>query len=184
VLGVGAVDEAGVRLSGSQIGPHVDLVAPGGGALAATRAGGHQYWQGTSFAAPFVAATAALVRSAWPRLNAAEVAARILATATPAPGGRGSAAYGAGLVNPFRAVTDGLDSSALAVVPPLRVSTPPPAPPSLPALRILGIAVAVVAVLPLMALVAIRGRRAGWRVRRAAAPLDRPAAVDLPDRLF
>jgi type VII secretion-associated serine protease mycosin len=184
VLGVGAVDEAGVRLPGSQIGPHVDLVAPGGEVLAATRAGGHQYWQGTSFAAPFVAATAALVRSAWPRLSAAEVAARILATATPAPGGRNSAAYGAGLVNPYRAVTDDLSSSAPAVVPPLRVSAPPPAPPPLPAMRILGIAVAVVATLLLIALVATRGRRAGWQVRRAPAPMDRPAAVEVPDRLF
>jgi membrane-anchored mycosin MYCP len=184
VLGVGAVDEAGLRLPGSQLGPHVDLVAPGGGVLAATRAGGHQLWQGTSFAAPFVAATAALVRSAWPRLTAAEVAARILATATPAPGGRDSAAYGAGLVNPYRAVTDGLDPAEPAVIAPLRVPAPTPSPPPLPAMRILGSAVALVAVLLLSALVGTRGRRAGWQVRRAPAPADRAAPAEVPERLF
>ena len=89
-----------------------------------------------------MAATAALVRSAWPQLTAAEVAARILATATPAPGGRDSAAYGAGLVNPYRAVTDGLDSAEPAVIAPLRVPAPTLSPPPLPAMRILGGAVA------------------------------------------
>jgi subtilisin family serine protease len=131
-----------------------------------------------------VAATAALVRSAWPRLTAAEVAARILATATPAPGGRDSAAYGAGLVNPYRAVTDGLDPARPAVVPPLRVPEPAPVPPPFPAVRILASAVAVVAVLLLIALIGARGRRTGWQVRRTPAPADRPATVDVPERLF
>jgi type VII secretion-associated serine protease mycosin len=168
VLGVGAVDESGVRLPGSQIGPHVDLVAPGGGVLAATRAGGHQYWQGTSFAAPFVSATAALVRAAWPGLTADQVAARIRATATPAPGGPDSAAYGAGLVNPYRAVTDGLVDTEPAVPPPLRREPAPAAPEPLPALRILGAAVGVAALALLGAAMLGRGRRGRWQARRAA----------------
>ncbi|MFD1152741.1 S8 family serine peptidase, partial [Saccharothrix hoggarensis] len=55
VLGVGAIDIAGDRVAGSQVGDYVDLVAPGAAVAGATRAGGHAYWQGTSFAAPFVA---------------------------------------------------------------------------------------------------------------------------------
>ena len=165
VLGVGAVDENGQRLPASQIGPQVDLVAPGARVLAATRAGGHQYWQGTSFAAPFVAATAALVRSAWPKLTAAQVAERILATATPAPGGKGSREYGAGLVNPYRAVTDGLTSAAPAAVPPLVAPVPAAPRERAPVVPIMGGAVALSLTLLLASWTARRARPIG-RARR------------------
>lgn len=124
VLGVGAVDIAGARLAGSQTGPYVDLVAPGGSVLGATRRGGQTYVSGTSFATPFVSATAALVRSAWPRLTAAQVAQRLIATATPARGGRDSQEYGAGIVNPFRAVTEGLSGAPARPAP--RMTQPAP----------------------------------------------------------
>ena len=179
VLGVGAVGPGGQRLPASQIGPHVDLVAPGGEVTAATRTAGHQSWQGTSFAAPFVAATAALVRSAWPELTARQVADRLIATATPAPGG--GAAYGAGLVNPYRAVTDGLVGSTPAAVPPLRPDPPQLDRPSLPALRILGLAVLTALLLAAFTALA-RHRR--WQPRRAVPAPDRPATTDVPERLF
>jgi membrane-anchored mycosin MYCP len=56
---------------------------------------------GTSFAAAFVSGVAALVRSAHPRLTAAQVEARIEATA----GGAAGPGTGHGLVDPVRAVT-------------------------------------------------------------------------------
>ncbi|MGW1341463.1 type VII secretion-associated serine protease mycosin [Kribbella sp. NPDC002412] len=124
VLGVGAIDMAGARITGSQAGPYVDLVAPGDGVLAATRRTGHMYVSGTSFAAPFVAATAALVRSAWPKLTAPQVMQRLMATATPARGGTGSAEYGAGIVDPYRAVTEGTIATPAKTLPQLKV--PPP----------------------------------------------------------
>ena len=108
VLGVGSIDIAGKRSNNSQVGSYVDLTAPGEGVLGTTRVSGHAYFDGTSFATPFVSATAALVRSAWPSLDAEEVAERLRATATPAPGGSGSQAYGAGVVDPYRAVTEDL----------------------------------------------------------------------------
>jgi membrane-anchored mycosin MYCP len=108
VIGVGAIDNTGARLNASQVGPYVDLVAPGASVLTTTRVAGHAYQDGTSFAAPFVAGTAALVRAAWPKLTAAQVAQRLMATATSARGGRGSLEYGAGIVDPYRAVTEGL----------------------------------------------------------------------------
>jgi membrane-anchored mycosin MYCP len=119
VLGVGSLTIGGERAGGSQTGPYVDIMAPGEDVLAATRAGGHDYWAGTSFASPFVAGVAALVRSAWPKLTAPEVAERILATADPAPGGRDSAAYGAGIVDPYRAVTEDLSDAGPLMVPPV-----------------------------------------------------------------
>jgi membrane-anchored mycosin MYCP len=123
VIGVGAIDNTGARVQSSQTGPYVDLVAPGASVLTTTRVGGHAYQDGTSFAAPFVAGTAALVRAAWPKLTAAQVAQRLVATSTAARGGRGSAEYGAGIVDPYRAVTEGLAGAgrnlpAMAVPPP------------------------------------------------------------------
>lgn len=123
VLGVGAIDIAGAKTSGSQVGPYVDLVAPGDGVLAGTRHSGHMYVNGTSFAAPFVSATAALVRAAWPKLTAAQVVQRLQATATPARGGAGSPEYGAGIVDPYRAVTEGLSGSGRTV--PAATMAPP-----------------------------------------------------------
>ncbi|RKR91902.1 type VII secretion-associated serine protease mycosin [Micromonospora pisi] len=193
VLGVGAVDQTGTRLPSSQIGPHVDLVAPGGAVLGATRAGGHQYWQGTSFAAPFVSATAALVRAAWPTLTADQVAERILATATPAPGGRGSPAYGAGLVNPYRAVTDGLVTAPPAGLAALTLTAEDPErartaarweATARTARWSLGAAGGAVALGLIAALLLGRGRRARWRARPARPLPEQPTPAEPPDQVF
>jgi type VII secretion-associated serine protease mycosin len=125
VIGVGAITIDTTRLAASQVGNYVDLVAPGGGVLAATRQHGYVFWDGTSFATPFVSATAALVRAAYPQLNAAQVQQRLLATADPAAGGPVSPAYGHGVVDPYRAVTEGLDGANPAARPvALRTPTP------------------------------------------------------------
>ncbi|MEV4811102.1 type VII secretion-associated serine protease mycosin [Micromonospora avicenniae] len=102
VLGVGAIGADGSRAPFSQTGPYVDLVAPGSDVLTAAPGRGHHRAEGTSYAAPFVAATAALLREYRPRLSAAQVAERIVASADPAPDG----GYGAGVLNPYRAVTE------------------------------------------------------------------------------
>ncbi|MEJ3746503.1 type VII secretion-associated serine protease mycosin [Actinomycetes bacterium KLBMP 9797] len=126
VLGVGAIDIAGARSNGSQVGNYVDLVAPGAGVLGATRVAGHAYFTGTSFATAFVSGTAALVRAAWPSLDARQTAQRLLATATPARGGPGSMAYGAGVVDPYRAVAEGMGGERRALPDAVR-PTPDPA---------------------------------------------------------
>lgn len=191
VLGVGAIDNAGQRLQDSGIGPQVDIVAPGGGVTAAARVGGHDVVNGTSFAAPFVSATAALVRAAWPKLSAPEVAARILATATPAPGGAGGAAYGVGVVNPYRAVTDGLSAAKPLPQPEIAPVREDPerqrvaawwAGTTLRARLSAGGAAAVTLLGFLAAVVLSRGRRARWLVRRT-----RPGAVagdELPEQIY
>ncbi|MBQ0902637.1 type VII secretion-associated serine protease mycosin [Micromonospora sp. U21] len=104
VLGVGAIGADGGRAAFSQTGPYVDLVAPGSEVLTAAPGQGHHRVEGTSYAAPFVAATAALLRQYRPELTAAQVAERIVATTDPAPGAGGG--YGAGVLNPYRAVTE------------------------------------------------------------------------------
>jgi subtilisin family serine protease len=125
VLGVGAVDETGTRLPTSQVGAYVDLTAPGAGVLAAARGQGLASYDGTSFAVPFVAATAALVWQYHPTLSADQVISRILGTVDPAPGGAGPAdGYGRGILNPYRAVTEQLTPAGVAVPPAAHLAPP------------------------------------------------------------
>ncbi|KFZ80401.1 peptidase S8 [Amycolatopsis sp. MJM2582] len=193
VLGVGAVDIDGARMNASQIGPYVGIMAPGAKVLATTRVAGHAYVDGTSFAAPFVSATAALVRSAWPDLSAAQVVERLKATASPARGGRASAAYGAGLADPYRAVTDGLDPEKPAALPAYapgpvdqaaldraeRLRETGAAAKWLTAAAIAGIVVAALGVA-----LGLRGRRRRWRPGRAAPLPAEPPAVEPPEQMF
>ncbi|XVV02626.1 type VII secretion-associated serine protease mycosin [Actinosynnema sp. CA-248983] len=193
VVGVGAVDIDGARFTGSQVGAYVDLVAPGSQVVATTRVDGHSYVDGTSFAVPFVSATAALVRSAHPTLTAAQVAQRLLATANPARGGQHSRAYGTGLVDPYRAVTDSVDPDRPAALPPHV-----PEPPDQAALAQAawlhttgttakwGAATAMGAVVLVILLTAIRrrARRHHWRPTWAAPLPSRPAVVEPPEQTF
>ena len=114
VLGVAAVDPGSSAAPFSTTGPMVDLAAPGEGVLSTVpRALDERRYakhSGTSMSSPYVAAAAALVRSAEPGLSAAEVAARLVGTAQDlGPSGRDDAT-GAGLIDPARAV--GLEAQA------------------------------------------------------------------------
>ena len=173
VLGVGAVGPSGVRMPGSQVGSYVDLVAPGRQVTAAARVRGHDVYEGTSFATPFVAATAVLIRQQSPGLRAPDVVRRVVATVDPAPGGRYSGEYGYGVLNPYRAVTERLAHGPPPVaVPPLAPAGHDPAVAAASAhraaqgRRALGIAAgtAVLAALVLFAALALpRGVRRRWR---------------------
>lgn len=193
VLGVGSIDIAGLRSGNSQIGPYVDLVAPGEAVLAATRVAGHDYWQGTSFATPFVSGVAALVRSAWPKLTASQVAERLVATAAPAPGGATSPEYGAGILDPYRAVTEGLSDANPAALP--AVVTPPPdlaqerniawwQDMSAGAKLVAGGVVLAIGLAALLAVVLPRGRRRRWAPARATALPAAPPRDEPPEEVF
>ena len=106
VIGVGAVTADGRLAQYSQPGTHVDIAAFGDGVTVLSPAAGHRTVQGTSFAAPFVSATAALLRERFPRAGAAEITDRLLRSADPAPGGTRSPEYGVGLLNPYRALSE------------------------------------------------------------------------------
>ena len=111
VLAVGSIGADGHVAATSQSGPFVSLVAPGENVLSLGTGGpGHVLDSGTSFAAPFVSGVAALVRSAYPGLSAAQVKNRLEQTADhpalPLP----DAAYGWGVVDPYRALTELLPS--------------------------------------------------------------------------
>ncbi|MDI1465070.1 type VII secretion-associated serine protease mycosin [Catellatospora sp. KI3] len=122
VLAVTAVSP-GVQHSlwqGSLTGEQAVLAAPGTD-LVGARPGGYWRVQGTSFAAPLVSATAALVRSRFPHMSAADVVERLTATAQDlgAPGRDDQ--YGFGLVDPVAALTADVapvESNRLDSVPP------------------------------------------------------------------
>lgn len=119
VLSVAAIDQTGGVAQFSMSGPWVSVAAPGTDitsldpspgtdALAnqVVEDGKQQAIQGTSFAAPYVAGLAALVRAQFPNLNAYEVMHRIEATAQHpgAPGGRDNY-IGYGVIDPVAALT-------------------------------------------------------------------------------
>jgi hypothetical protein len=105
VLAVGAAGPGGALASFSDRRTPVSVTAPGVNVTSAYP-GAFPYsydpaQNGTSFAAAFVSGVAALVRAAYPRLNAGQVVARIEVTAHGAAG----PGTGHGLVDPVRAVT-------------------------------------------------------------------------------
>lgn len=106
VLAVGAVDAAGEPMEQSNQGSWVDLAAYGESEIVPASGGsGYQQVSGTSFAAPQVAGAAALVRGRFPGLTAEETADRLTASAAPVGVGRADPRTGAGLVDPFAALT-------------------------------------------------------------------------------
>ncbi|GAB2886078.1 hypothetical protein GCM10022245_21800 [Streptomyces mayteni] len=105
VLAVGSVDDDGQPMDSSNPGEWVDLVGYGGEmAVVAPGGSGYRTEAGTSMAAAQVSGTAALVRSRFPELSAEEVAGRLTESANPLGGGRGDRT-GAGVVDPFSALT-------------------------------------------------------------------------------
>ena len=135
VLTVAATDGNGDAADFSIRGPWVDVAAPGTGAVSLASAGPglttelvdalgvRRALDGTSFATPYVAGLAALVRDRFTHLTARQVMHRIEQTAqhTAGPGGR-SEELGYGMVNPVAALT--------AVLPEEQGSGPDPVNPA------------------------------------------------------
>jgi membrane-anchored mycosin MYCP len=178
VIGVGATDVNGVRGDFSQHGTYVDVMAPGVDVTVAARRAGHTSGSGTSYATPYVSATAALVKQRFPSLTPAQVARRILATTDPAPGGAHSEEYGYGIVNPYRALTETLGPDSPAAPPPVVMHTEDPAAVALAARRadaqdmsliVAAVGAGVVMLVLLLAAAVRHGRRRGWR---PPAPAD------------
>jgi type VII secretion-associated serine protease mycosin len=170
VIGVGAIGPDGVRLADSPVGPFVDVMAPGGGVTAAVPGGGLSTFDGTSFAAPFVSATAALLRQREPGLSAAAVTARIVAAADPAPGGAHSDAYGFGILNPYRTVTETLATHTPAAPPAVPAGAARPAghrgPDGRRAVELALGGLGTAGLILLGAAMLRRGSRRGWRPGR------------------
>lgn len=108
VLTVGGVNRAGVASQdASTQGITIGISAPSEGLLGVSADSQLVVWNGTSGAAPIVAGIAALVRSAHPELDAANVINRIIRTARPAAGATRvpDERYGYGLIDAAGAVS-------------------------------------------------------------------------------
>src|SRR5688500_18024175 len=112
------MDEDGSAAGVSSTGPWVRVAAPGTELISLDPAnpagladqtvddkGNAQPIQGTSFAAPYVAGLAALVRQRFPELNAKQVMDRIKTTSShPAATGGHDNLVGYGMINPIAAL--------------------------------------------------------------------------------
>jgi type VII secretion-associated serine protease mycosin len=109
VIAVGSASRDGTRSEFSNGATRVSVTAPGDGITSTWVGGGYRTdLQGTSFATPYVAGVAALVRSRYPELDYWQVKRRIEITAN----GGGASGTGAGMVNPTQAVSAVLPDAA------------------------------------------------------------------------
>ncbi len=86
VIAVAATDENDARPSWSNYGSWVDVAAPGNNIMTTYLNGGYAAEYGTSASAPFVAGTAALMRSRMPSLTHAQTKMILLQTDDPVSG--------------------------------------------------------------------------------------------------
>ncbi len=132
VISVGALNPDGSLAGFADPNTQESVTAPGV-EITSTEPGGYAtQLQGTSFATPFVSGVAALLRSRYPTMSAAQVVARIEATAD----GPTASLTGNGMVNPLQAVQAVLPlganpnaSTGTGNLQPVSVSRPVPADP-------------------------------------------------------
>ena len=111
-IAVGASTPSGERASFSSTGSYVALAAPGSSILApcppaaviCSGGSGYARLSGTSMAAPFVSAAAALLRAARPGASPAQVRAWLTSTATDAGAPGRDDEFGAGILDPVGAL--------------------------------------------------------------------------------
>ncbi|MGA8112309.1 MAG: type VII secretion-associated serine protease mycosin, partial [Actinocatenispora sp.] len=186
VLAVGGIDERGGHVGSSNTASYLEIAAPGDQMEGPAPAGGG-YLRfkegGTSFAAPYVSGTAALLRAYDPDLSAEQVRDRIIRTADHPPEGWNET-VGYGVVNPYRALSAILKddvpthapvggqamSDPHATVDPMRHTE-----------IVASVLTAALLLLALLALIASRvvprGRLRSWRAGRAdraGTPPSRP----------
>jgi hypothetical protein len=105
VIGVGGVGPDGTLAPGARRSDAVDIVGPGAGTISTTRGGGLGPATGSAIATGYVAATVALLRQREPGLRPDAIGRRLAATATAVAADPGTPGFGAGLVDPYQAVT-------------------------------------------------------------------------------
>jgi membrane-anchored mycosin MYCP len=105
VLAVAASDRNNARAPFSQSGPFVGVAAPGIDMVSTVPVGGNCVDQGTSFAAPYVAGVAALIRAKHPKWTYKQVITQIEQTADRTKADRDDF-VGWGVIDPAAAVND------------------------------------------------------------------------------
>jgi type VII secretion-associated serine protease mycosin len=116
-LGAGAVKNDGFIWEGSNSGDFVSLTAPGTNIVSAKgRGNGYRSGTGTSDAAAYVSAAAALLRSRFPDLTAGQIANRLVKTAALPDSEKGLSlpdkSYGYGIIQPLAALKDNIPAGS------------------------------------------------------------------------
>ncbi|MFQ4147754.1 S8 family serine peptidase [Arthrobacter sp. LAPM80] len=100
ILAVGGLDKDGTAsVDSSSQGISIGVSAPAEDLAGGLPDGGYARWNGTSGAAPIVSGVAALIRSKYPEMSAAQVINRIISTAKPKGEGVPNAIYGYGILD-------------------------------------------------------------------------------------
>ena len=109
VLAVAGLDRSGLASAeASSEGISIAIAAPSENLVGGLPGGFYADWSGTSGAAPIVSGVAALIRSKYPELSAAEVVNRIVDTARDAGPPGFDTLYGYGVLDVAAAVSDGV----------------------------------------------------------------------------
>jgi membrane-anchored mycosin MYCP len=184
VIAVGGIEPDGTLYKASVYGraPYVTVVAPANGVVSTFIQKGRvgsllQYRIGTSFAAPFVTGTVALLQARFPAMHAAEIKRRIEQTADHPSSNLPDVKLGYGVVNPVAALTAVVPAQPARATPAVNAPLPPPPGPDAhtrdTALTVGAAATLVALGLTAAAVVVPRGRRRRWRPgRRAELPAD------------
>jgi type VII secretion-associated serine protease mycosin len=115
VLTVAGVDRSKeASFDASSQGITIAVAAPSEKLVGVAPGGGYLQWDGTSAAAPIVSGLVALVRSAYPKLDAAGVINRVIETANANGHTVPSPIYGNGLIDAAGAVTESVPKSTSA----------------------------------------------------------------------
>jgi subtilisin family serine protease len=104
VISVGATDREDFKTLFSSFGSHISMAAPGEGIFTTAVGGGYRAVGGTSFSAPHVAATAALLLEKNPLLKSAEIRGILEATSDDLGAKGWDTRFGSGRLNVARAL--------------------------------------------------------------------------------
>jgi type VII secretion-associated serine protease mycosin len=111
VLAVAGVDrEQNASFDASSQGITIGVSAPSEDLVGVLPDGSYVQWSGTSAAAPLVSGLVALVRAAYPELDAANVINRVIRTADPKGEEAPSPLYGYGIIDPVAALTNEVEA--------------------------------------------------------------------------
>ena len=120
-LSVGSVSDTMLKSFFTTYNDKLDVMAPGHNIVTTTKDGYYTVMSGTSFASPYVAAMAAMLKSVYPEMTPADIRSKLRETAIDAGAPGFDIEYGYGVANIYQALLSEMgemDSSIGTITPP------------------------------------------------------------------